>query len=108
MIDWDRVAVIRDDLGADGFELVLEIFEEESRLMLNNIAQTAEASVQEADFHRLRGGALNLGCAALADLCRTHEHAARAGAVVAAAEVAAMTRICQQSLEALQSQVAGR
>lgn len=101
MIDWERVDTLRADLGADGIALVTEIFTEDAQMLLAQIGKAVSAAAQEADLHRLRGGALNMGCTGLADACRLRERAARDGVMVTEAEVAALKAMCEASLAAL-------
>lgn len=105
LIDWDRVALLRDDLGADGVELVTAIFTEDAQMLLRQIGRAHSAAAQEADLHRLRGGALNLGCAGLAAACALHERRANAGEMLPEAEVTRLVRMCEASLEALAAAV---
>jgi HPt (histidine-containing phosphotransfer) domain-containing protein len=106
MIDWERVAILRDDLGADGVDLVMGIFVEDAQMLLAKIAAAGTAAAQEADLHRLRGGSLNVGCAGLAEACRRHELAARAGDMMPDADSEALRRLFDLSVAALADQAA--
>ena len=79
MIDWDRVSELRDEVGAEDFMDVVEMFLDEVNEEIDTI--TGEMTVQEleAKLHFLKGSALNLGLAAFADLCRIGEDLARQG-----------------------------
>lgn len=72
MIDWDRVAALRSEIGLDDFAEVVTLFlEEADEVALRLPAQMGDAL--RADLHSLKGAALNLGFAALADLCSQGE-----------------------------------
>jgi HPt (histidine-containing phosphotransfer) domain-containing protein len=101
LIDQERVTLLRDDLGPDGVEVVTEIFTEDAQMLLRQIGSATTASAQEANLHRLRGGALNLGFAALAAACAKHERRAREGVMMPPADVGVLERMCSASLAAL-------
>jgi histidine phosphotransfer protein HptB len=82
MINWDRVAELRDEIGADGFVEVVELFLEEADEAVVRLAGdrgAATAAGLGADLHFLKGSALNLGLVQLADLCQQGERAAARG-----------------------------
>lgn len=79
MIDWDRVRELREEIGADAFEEVLDLFLEEVETALAVLRTSAPGDSLDAQLHFLKGSALNLGFAALADLCAHAEMRARAG-----------------------------
>jgi HPt (histidine-containing phosphotransfer) domain-containing protein len=78
MIDWTRVDALRDEIGAEGFIEVVELFLDEADEAVGRLAD-APAGALEADLHFLRGSALNLGLDALARLCDAGERAAANG-----------------------------
>lgn len=79
MIDWDRVNELRDEVGAEDFQEVIEMFMEEvEETMVRMISAPNLASLEE-DMHFLKGSALNLGFRDLSVLCQTGEKAAQAG-----------------------------
>jgi HPt (histidine-containing phosphotransfer) domain-containing protein len=80
MIDWDRVRELREEIGADAFEEVLDLFLEEVETALALLRTATAEDDLEAQLHFLKGSALNLGFAALADLCSQGEALSRAGA----------------------------
>lgn len=71
MIDWVRVVELRDELGAEGFAEVIELFLEEVESVLATLGQSPEHLPEK--IHFLKGSALNLGFAAFSDFCRTAE-----------------------------------
>ena len=81
MIDWDRVKDLRNDVGAEDFDDIVEIF-------LDEVADTA-AKLHDADTadlemltHALKNNALNLGLSQLAGLCQEGETLSRSGQAV--------------------------
>ena len=79
MIDWDRVRELRNEIGADAFEEVLDLFLEEMEMALAVLRTTTAEDDLEAQLHFLKGSALNLGFAALAGLCSEGEALSREG-----------------------------
>ena len=79
MIDWERVDELRDEVGAEDFGEVVDIFLEEVDEVIDRLRQSPDPSSYESDMHFLKGGALNLGFAALATLCSKGERQAAAG-----------------------------
>lgn len=80
MIDWARVAELREEIGPEDFEEVLELFltEVESAIDLLEGAH-GNPIVTEEQMHFLKGASLNLGFSDLATLCQTGEKAAADG-----------------------------
>lgn len=79
MIDWNRVRELREEIGADAFEEVLDLFLEEVEIALAVLRTTTPEDDLEAQLHFLKGSALNLGFAALAELCSEGETRSREG-----------------------------
>jgi len=77
MICWNRVNELRDEVGADDFAEVVEIFLEEVDEVMDRLRAGPDASTYEAELHFLKGSALNLGFEALSDLCSRYETDAR-------------------------------
>ena len=73
MIDWERVAQLRDGLGPDDFSEVVALFFEEVAEALARLAATGDAALRRDDLHFLKGSALNLGFTALSELCGAAE-----------------------------------
>ena len=78
MIDWARISELQDDLGEEGFAEMAALFLQEidTALSVDPPGQPPEA---EALMHMIKGCALNIGLAALGDLCAGYEARARAG-----------------------------
>ena len=73
MIDWSRVAELRDEVGADDFGEVVDLFLDEVEEVLARLGGDRDATRFEDDFHFLKGSALSLGFRAFSNLCRDGE-----------------------------------
>jgi HPt (histidine-containing phosphotransfer) domain-containing protein len=78
MIDWSRVRELKDEVGADAFEEVVELFLEEVEEVILRL-QGGERSQLEQDLHFLKGSALNLGFQNFSDLCLNGERLSSEG-----------------------------
>ena len=78
MIDWTRVAELRDEIGAEDFGDVVEIFLEEVEDTIDRLRR-AGPDDYEAMLHFLKGSALNLGFTRFSGLCQTGEFLAAGG-----------------------------
>lgn len=76
-IDWDKVRDLRDEIGAEDFDEVVELFLEEVEDTLSQLG--APDRSMEHDLHFLKGSALNLGFSKFSDLCRDGETACAQG-----------------------------
>ena len=79
MIDWQRVADLRDEIGSEDFEEVVPLFLEEVATITETLRAGPDLSRLEEDLHFLKGSALNLGFEAFSALCHAGEKAAAAG-----------------------------
>ena len=79
MINWDRVTELRDEIGAEDFDEVVEIFLEEVEEEITKLRSVTDTDTLESPLHFLKGSALNLGFAAFSELCQSGETAAAAG-----------------------------
>ena len=79
MIDWTRLDELQDEVGADDFEEVVTLFLEEADEAVERLSPELPPDVLEADFHALKGSALNLGFSQLAEICAHAEKAAATG-----------------------------
>ena len=77
MIDWERVAELQSEIGADGFGEVLELFLDEVEGVVMRLGQRLEKL--EDDLHFLKGSAWNLGFRSFGAMCQTGERMAAAG-----------------------------
>lgn len=83
MIDWDRVAELRAEIGADGFAEVVDLFLSEADAVILRLRPSADRKALESDCHFLKGAALNLGFKTLAAQCQLRETQAALGQDVA-------------------------
>lgn len=81
MIDWTRVTELRDEIGAEDFDEVVEMFLDEADEVISRISPGDTAKSLEADLHFLKGAALNLGFADFAALCQDGERRSATGEV---------------------------
>lgn len=79
MIDWDRVAELRSEIGADDFAEVVDMFLDEADEVADAMQAKLAPDAVEAALHFLKGSALNLGFKDLAQLCQVGEKAAACG-----------------------------
>ncbi|PWE30041.1 histidine kinase [Maritimibacter sp. 55A14] len=82
MIDWQRVDELRNDVGAEDFAEVIEIFLEEVEAVMSDIRPGAAPDRLGEQLHFLKGSALNLGFRGFAELCAEDERRAAAGGAV--------------------------
>ncbi len=73
MIDWSRVEELRDEIGAEDFDEVVELFLSEVEDRIDLALTKAESESFEEDLHFLKGSALNLGFDQFAQLCGAGE-----------------------------------
>lgn len=78
MIDWDRVAQLRDEVGPEDFCEVVDLFLEEVDGAVARLAGADPAGL-ENHLHFLKGSALNLGFARFGRMCQQAEQRAAAG-----------------------------
>ena len=80
MIDWVRVRELRDEVGAEDFDEVFELFLEEVEEVLGRLrTQQAGSNSLEADLHFLKGSAMSVGYENFHMLCKDGEISAREG-----------------------------
>jgi HPt (histidine-containing phosphotransfer) domain-containing protein len=79
MIDWERVDELRDEVGADDFAEVVELFLEEVDEVIERLRSAPDPASFEAELHFLKGCALNLGFSAFSVLCGNGEKTAAGG-----------------------------
>lgn len=79
MIDWVQVNALRDEVGAEDFEEVVELFLEEVQEVVDDLRGAADSAQLESKMHFLKGSALNLGFSDFSDLCAAGEKAAADG-----------------------------
>jgi len=79
MIDWDRIAQLRDEVGPEVFPEVVELFLDEVDEVTRRLATAPEPGTLAHDLHFLKGSALNLGFARFGALCGEGERLAASG-----------------------------
>jgi histidine phosphotransfer protein HptB len=79
MIDLDRLAELRDEIGADDLAEVVDMFLDEADEVMARLTAAGDPGPLEAPLHFLKGSALNLGLAEFAALCQDGEKRAAAG-----------------------------
>ncbi len=79
MIDWQRVQELRQEIGAQEFREVVDMFLEESDEVIAGLRKVPGADDLEEKLHFLKGSALNLGFREVAEMCRQGERLAAGG-----------------------------
>ena len=79
MIDWARIRELREEVGEDDFEEVVELFLEEVQCALDRLKTLTSRDTLEQDLHFLKGSALSLGFTAFSVLCQTGERLSSQG-----------------------------
>lgn len=100
MIDWKRVQELRDEIGADGFGEVADMFLDEADQAVAALVSGVPAGEIEGQLHFLKGSALNLGLSDLAAVCHEGERAAALGRA-ATVDIAQIASVYQASRRAL-------
>ncbi|MEP0964849.1 MAG: Hpt domain-containing protein [Roseobacter sp.] len=75
MIDWDRVAALREEVGPEDFEEVVELFLEEVDAEIASVSDPSVMQELGAKLHFLKGSALSLGFSEFSCLCQEGESA---------------------------------
>ncbi len=83
MIDWAKVEELRDEIGADDFDEVVQLFLCEVEERVEQLSSHKALTEIEEDLHFLKGSALNLGFTAFASLCHEDERIAQSDQMVA-------------------------
>lgn len=79
MIDWARVNDLRAEVGHDSFDEIVALFLQETDQVVTRLPSITDPQSMEHDLHFLKGSALNLGFARLAQVCQTGERRAATG-----------------------------
>ena len=82
MINWARVRELKDEVGEESYLELQTIFLAEVEEALTRLTPGRTAAQLETDLHFLKGSALNIGLARLAELCHYGERAAKTAALV--------------------------
>lgn len=78
-MDWARLDDLRDEVGAEALEEILDVFMAEIAELIAKLRNGPDPGSLGADLHFLRGAALNLGFTSLAAACLSGEVLARQG-----------------------------
>ncbi len=73
MIDWNRVAELREEVGPEDFEEVVELFLQEVDEEIGKLAQATASGGLSEKLHFLKGSALSFGFTDFSDLCQSGE-----------------------------------
>ncbi len=98
MIDWKRVEELREEIGADGFVEVADMFLDEAEGAVRALVAGLPPEEVEGQLHFLKGSALNLGLSDLAAICQEGERRAATGHPVDMAQVAAVWQASRAGL----------
>lgn len=79
MIHWARVNELREEIGAEDFDEVVDLFLEEVENVIGRLRQNVDLSQLEQDLHFLKGSALSLGFSAFSELCQDGERRSAGG-----------------------------
>ncbi|WP_298858919.1 Hpt domain-containing protein [uncultured Sulfitobacter sp.] len=79
MINWTRVKTLRDEVGAEDFDDIVDIFIDEVSEMVDRLRKAPKIQNLGEDLHALKGSALNLGFTEFSALCQTGETLAAEG-----------------------------
>lgn len=75
MIDWDRVTALREEIGPEDFDEVVELFLEEVDAEIEALSEGLPQDQLGEKLHFLKGSALNLGFRDFSALCQSGESA---------------------------------
>lgn len=73
MIDWKRVSSLREEVGADDFKEVINLFLEEVEEVTDRMTVNPDPDGLAGDLHFLKGSAMNLGFKSFAEACQKGE-----------------------------------
>ncbi|RGP36437.1 Hpt domain-containing protein [Pseudotabrizicola alkalilacus] len=79
MIDWDRVAELKQTIGTSAFAEVVTLFLDEADQSVAGLGDASTAGQMQAAFHALKGTALTLGFTDLSEIARSCESRAESG-----------------------------
>ncbi|NVO55946.1 Hpt domain-containing protein [Rhodobacteraceae bacterium B1Z28] len=79
MIHWPRVRQLRDEVGVEEFDEVVQIFLEEVQEVIARLHADTTRRELEQNLHFLKGSALSLGFDQFSKLCQDGERRVAAG-----------------------------
>lgn len=104
MIDWMRVAELREEVGEDDFDEVVTLFLEEVADSLAPLRSDPICSDPAPFLHALRGSAANLGFAPVGQICEILEAKCTGAPMDLAAVVKAYDTSCAEFMADLPRQ----
>ena len=75
MIDWNRIAELREEVGPEDFDEVVELFLQEVDEEIKKLSPATGRDGLSEKLHFLKGSALSLGFTEFSTLCGTGETA---------------------------------
>jgi HPt (histidine-containing phosphotransfer) domain-containing protein len=75
MIDWDRVAALKEEVGTEDFDEVIELFLMEVDEEIDALNAVPPGVPLQEKLHFLKGSALSLGFSQFSNLCQSGEAA---------------------------------
>jgi len=72
MINKDRIEELREEVGEDELDEVIELFCEEVEDVLRDLRNVSQTEIA-AQLHFLKGSAANIGLDGVSDICRQQE-----------------------------------
>lgn len=102
MIKWDRVNELREEIGQEDFDEVVDLFLEEVEQVINQLRTTPNPDTLREDLHFLKGSALNLGFHDFSMQCQAGETASAEG-LAHTVDVPAILEIYEKSKQDFQS-----
>ena len=107
MIDWTRVAELRDEIGPEDFDEVAELFLMEVEDTLGRLGKAEKnASEMQELLHFLKGSALNLGFRDVSEVCSKGEKDAAQGHCDV--DIDQLKGLCAASRQAFEAEFAQR
>jgi HPt (histidine-containing phosphotransfer) domain-containing protein len=79
MINWNKIKDLKNEIGEEDFEEVVELFLEEVDGAISKLREKPDRNSLEEDLHFLKGSALNLGFSEFSTLCQSGETRAASG-----------------------------
>ncbi|KIN65727.1 Hpt protein [Sulfitobacter noctilucae] len=80
MINWQRLRELQDEIGAEDFDEVVDLFLEEVAETIQRVSSAQDVKTLGEDLHFLKGSALTLGFEQFAAMCKEGEDAAQKNA----------------------------
>ncbi|NPD17380.1 hypothetical protein HOY34_19525 [Xinfangfangia sp. D13-10-4-6] len=106
MIDLARMQELLEEIGDEDLAIIVRLFLEETDVIIGRISKARAGPDLAADLHSLKGCALNLGLATLAELCQDAERCNACGRVVPL-EPRAFIAVYEASKQAFQAALDG-